>query len=192
MNGSVLRASVITAVDPLGLGRVKVQVPQSTGTAGIWASPLTAGAAPVPGSAVWVLHEGGDPGLPVYVPAEAWGPWTAVPDAWMSSGWSADSAAYRLGPDGEVAFQGQVSTPVVSTSTTLVNSLSLMSLPAALLSPISPLACILVLTPGSVAAATWAVAYLADGGLSLYGGPWTYSSGAASVSLLGLRYAIGS
>jgi hypothetical protein len=190
--GVVLRGTVLTAADPLGLGRVKLQVPQATGTAGLWAAPLLNGSGPLPapGSIVWVLHESGDPGLPVYLPVEAWGPWTPVPASWVTAtGWQAHTAAYRLGPGGLVQFQGEANTPAVTTSTTISNGFQLLTLPATLQPEQSPASLAVVMLPGGASASVAAVARVSGTSVLIYGGPWTYSSGSAYVSLFGLQYA---
>lgn len=190
--GAVLRGTVVTAADPAGSGRVKVQVPQATGSAALWANPLigSGAAVPAPGSTVWVLHESGDAGLPVYIPTRAWGPWTGVPASWVASGWSAYTAAYRLGPGGEVQFQGELSTPSVSSSTTILNGLTLLTLPGSFTALRDPASCAVVVMPGGVSSSVAAVARVTGVSVELYGGPWTYSSGPAYVSLFGLRYAV--
>ena len=191
MTGSALRGTVLTAADPLGQGRVKVQVPQATGTAGIWAAALQrdGSAAPAPGATVWVVHESGDPGLPVYIPTSAWGPWTPVPASWLASPWLPYTAAYRLGPGGGGVFQGEVNSPAVTSATTLANGFTLMALPAALGPAQNPVSCAVVVMPGGASASVASVARVFDGSVLMYGGPWTYSSGVGYVGLSGLRYA---
>lgn len=63
------RAVVLSATDPQGAGRVRLQVPQVTGTAGVWADPAQAStAAPGVGDMVWVIFQGGDASYPLYIP----------------------------------------------------------------------------------------------------------------------------
>lgn len=190
--GTVLRGTVVTAADPANLGRVKVQVPQATGTAALWANPLSGGgsAVPAPGATVWVLHESGEAGFPVYLPTQAWGPWTPVPASWVASGWSAYTASYRLGPGSVVEFQGEAKTPAVSSSTTLANGLQLLAIPSALQAERDPVSSPVVMIAGGMAAAVAAIARVTGASVSVYGGPWTYSSGSAYVALFGLRYAV--
>lgn len=55
-------------VDPTGLGRIKYQVPQLSGTASFgWAFPVSPGVTPV-GAYVYVAFEGGDRNRPLYWP----------------------------------------------------------------------------------------------------------------------------
>lgn len=64
------RAVVVQAVDPLGTGRLLVQVPSLLGTQHRWAMPcLPAGATEFPsvGATVWVAFEACDPERPVWL-----------------------------------------------------------------------------------------------------------------------------
>lgn len=190
MTPAVLRATVITANDPQGAGRVKVQAPQATGASALWAEPMTrgAGAAPLAGSAVWVLFESGDLGLPVYMPGAAYGPWTALPAAWLGAGWLAGTAAYRLAPGGAVQYQGELATTNSATSTTLPNGANPFNLPG-FLTPAVPASYPAPLAPGAVASSVGAVLRVAGGIANLYGGPWTYT-GTLTVSLAALTYTV--
>ncbi|GAA1470309.1 phage baseplate assembly protein V [Microbacterium thalassium] len=63
------RATVLDSADPLGLGRLSVDVP-SVGVASIWALPVIPFGArrhrpPEPGTAVWIEFEEGDLSRPV-------------------------------------------------------------------------------------------------------------------------------
>lgn len=66
----IYRGVVVSAADPLGSGRVRLQVPQVSGDAPTaWAPPAQAGGAvPAVGQLVWVLYEAGDASYPVYLP----------------------------------------------------------------------------------------------------------------------------
>lgn len=191
---TILRGSVLTSADPLGLGRVKVQVPQATGTAALWADPLQPAAAPAPaaGSAVWVLFESGDPALPVYVPSTAFTDWTDVPSSWLAAPWTPGSAAYRLGPGGEIQFQGELVTPDETSSTALANGFTLMTLPAAFWPVQNPASCPVAILPGGGSASVPAVARVFSGTVTILGssGGWSFT-GYCYVSLFGLRYAAG-
>lgn len=61
---------VISTTDPLGQGRVRLQVPQVSGRAvSGWAPPVQAGGRlPAVGEIVWVAYQGGDESYPAYVP----------------------------------------------------------------------------------------------------------------------------
>lgn len=189
MISSILRGTVVTSSDPLGLERVKVVVPQATGRVAMWADPLQrdAGARPVAGSAVWVLYESGDPALPVYVAGSAWSAWIAVPQEWVASGWNAYTAGYRVGPAGQVEFHGELSTPSADTTTTLANGFSAMAPPAALWPVQSPASCPIVIMPGGPDSSACAVARVTQSLVAVYGGPWSYT-GTSYLGLTGLRY----
>lgn len=66
----IYRGVVRTTADPTGSGRVRLQVPQVSGTALTgWVAPIQSGGAPPSvGQQVWVFYEGGDVSYPVYVP----------------------------------------------------------------------------------------------------------------------------
>lgn len=69
MSAEIYQAHVVSAADPLGLGRIKVVVPQVSGPAvSPWAAPTVRvkGPAPAPGTTVWVSLDTGDPAKPVY------------------------------------------------------------------------------------------------------------------------------
>lgn len=81
------RGMVLNNVDPLGQGRLQVQVPDVAGLApATWAMPCVplAGlqngmmALPIPGSGVWVEFEQGDPDHPLWVGC-FWGSAAEVP-----------------------------------------------------------------------------------------------------------------
>lgn len=61
---------IVSTADPQGAGRVRLQVPQVSGTALTpWAAPAQQGAGtPAVGQVVWVVYQGGDPSYPVYIP----------------------------------------------------------------------------------------------------------------------------
>jgi hypothetical protein len=190
MTPTILRATVLTVTDPQGLGRVKVQVPQATGTASLWAYPLQdAGAAvPAPGSAVWVLFESGNPALPVYIPPAAYGPWTPVPSGWLAAGWNSYTAKYRFAPGAMVQYLGELNTPSAGTSTTINNGTPVMTLPAAL-QPALTSSIPVGLLPGGPSNTTAAVLRVNGASLTLYGGPWTYT-GTTYLSLAALTYVL--
>lgn len=131
MSAHVYQAQVLSTLDPLGLGRAKVVIPQISGPAlSAWAEPSvrTYGPAPVAGAAVWVSLDTGDPGKPVYFTGPTYSPWTAMPAAWMAASFSAGSAAYRTGPGGAVAWRGAITT----TTSPTFDAQALFTLPAAL------------------------------------------------------------
>lgn len=67
------RASVVNTGDPMGQGRLQVQVPAVSGGASQWALPcrppatMRQPAAPAVGATVWVMFEGGDASRPVWM-----------------------------------------------------------------------------------------------------------------------------
>jgi hypothetical protein len=65
------RGVVIDSVDPLGKGRLRVEVPNVTASAQPWALPSlgpgTTPALPAPGAIVWVAFEEGDVDRPVWL-----------------------------------------------------------------------------------------------------------------------------
>lgn len=75
------RAVVLSTTDPQNAGRVRLQVPQVSGTAPTWASPAQdAGRGPAVGDVVWVVYQGGDASYPLYIPAA---PAPYSPPAWQ-------------------------------------------------------------------------------------------------------------
>lgn len=64
---------VLSTADPQNGGRVRLQVPQVSGSAPTaWAPAAQQGSAlPAVGSLVWVMYQGGDPSYPVYIPPVA-------------------------------------------------------------------------------------------------------------------------
>lgn len=184
----IVRASVVTATDPQGQNRIKVTVPQATGTAGLWAYPLTDSnaAPPVAGSAVWVVFESGNPALPVYIPTYAYSPWTPLPPGWLAAGWNTYTAAYRLSPGGSVQYRGELSTPDALSSTTLNNAAAVLTLPAALQAS-TTCSIPLGLLVGGVSGTTWALLRVNGATGSIYGGPWSYT-GVTYLSLAALNY----
>lgn len=185
---TILRGSVLTTADPLGLGRVKVQVPQATGTGALWADPIQTGGAvePVAGTAVWVMFESGNPGLPVYIPSASWGPWTAVPSSWLGGIWLPYTACYRLGPANQVQFQGELNTPSEASSTTIGNGSNVMTIPAAIQPNLTSSIPVGIL-PGGAGGTTYAVLRVNGASVSVYGGPWTFT-GTTYMSLAALTY----
>lgn len=76
MVAEIFEAVVVSGADPLGQGRIRVVVPQMSGTAvSAWAVPTARTLAPPPaaGTPVWVSLDTGDPGKPVchYAPPRA-------------------------------------------------------------------------------------------------------------------------
>lgn len=191
MNPSILRATVLTTADPLGLGRVKVQAPQATGAAAIWACPIqnASCAVPSPGSAVWVLFESGNPGLPVYIPTSAYGPWTAISAAWLSGGWLPYTAQYRFAPGAIVQYQGELNTANQTSTTTINNGSVVMTLPAALEAALTS-SIPLGLLVGGAGGTTAAVLRVNGANATLYGGPWSYT-GVTYLSMAALTYVLG-
>ncbi|MFD9815124.1 phage baseplate assembly protein V [Streptomyces sp. NPDC059080] len=104
-------AIVVSAQDPQNRNRVRLRIPQITGTAvSGWAEPASVGAA-LPGDQVYVAFDGGDRNYPIYWPRPAvTGIWTPLP---LERGWVASSAgmpAYRVTADGIVELSGSVET----------------------------------------------------------------------------------
>ncbi|MFH9606852.1 phage baseplate assembly protein V [Streptomyces sp. NPDC017448] len=64
------QARVISTADPLNHGRVRLQVPQVSGSAATgWAPPIQSGGRiPAVGETVWVAYQGGDASYPAYIP----------------------------------------------------------------------------------------------------------------------------
>lgn len=66
----IYRAIVINNQDPLGKSRLKVQIPDATGTNPIWAQPcLTEASISIPkiGDGVWIVFEQGNANSPVWI-----------------------------------------------------------------------------------------------------------------------------
>jgi hypothetical protein len=67
------RATIVGTTDPMGQGRVQVQVPAVSGGAAQWALPCREpaigrqAAAPPVGATAWVMFEGGDASRPVWM-----------------------------------------------------------------------------------------------------------------------------
>ena len=120
MSAEIYQAVVVTGADPLGLGRLKVVVPQVSG-AGVsaWAVPTvrTYGPLPAAGSTVWVSLDTGDASRVVWHAAGLFSGWSPFAPGWMGAGWSAGSAALRTGPGGCVRWRGSASTGVSPLST---------------------------------------------------------------------------
>lgn len=183
MSGQIYEAVVVSGNDPLGQGRVRVVVPQVSGAAlSTWALPTVRvyGPAPSAGSTVWVSLDTGDPGKPVYHAAGVYSPWTAIPASWLSSGWSAPSAAFRTGPGGCVQWRGCVST---STITLGLSTLLLSAQGAA--PPVPVYSSAVLLTPNPVVGS---VLMSTDGSLAWTGGAASYT-GTAQIYLSTLSYA---
>lgn len=118
---------VVSAADPQGQGRARVQIPQLMGleVAG-WAEPVVSGAV-LPGDRVKVAFEGGDIHSPLFWPkvrsgAQQWVPlaldatWTAEADSGLGA------PVVRLGGDGVIELGGAVRpafTPTPGTSYTV-------------------------------------------------------------------------
>ncbi|MFC9505397.1 phage baseplate assembly protein V [Streptomyces sp. NPDC057002] len=119
---------VVSTQDPQSRRRVRLRIPQITGTAvSGWAEPVSFGTV-APGDQVTVAFEGGDANYPVYWPrvtetVAAWQPLTLEPD-WVAS--SAGSPVYRTTEDGMVELSGSVET---TTGIALGTSVKFASLP---------------------------------------------------------------
>ncbi|AZM47800.1 hypothetical protein DMB38_20200 [Streptomyces sp. WAC 06738] len=119
---------VVATNDPQNRRRVRVRVPQITGTAvSGWAEPVSYGTV-APGDKVTVAFEGGDMNYPVYWPrnTETVAPWTPLP---LEPGWTVSSAGtpvYRTTEDGMVELAGSVET---STAISLGSTVKFASLP---------------------------------------------------------------
>lgn len=168
MNAAIYQAQVISARDPLGLGRAKVVIPQVSGNAvSAWAEPSvrTYGPPPAPGSTVWVSLDTGDAGKPVYFTGPTYGLWIAPSALWLGANITAGSAAYRTGPGGRIEWRGALST----TLSPLAAGAALLG--AAAIKPAAPVGV------GAVLSAASAVV----GSLALdTSGNLTWSAGAAS------------
>lgn len=70
MWSGLYKGVVLSTQDPASLSRVRLQVPQVSGSSATdWVPPAQAGGAlPSVGSQVWVMYQGGDASYPVYVP----------------------------------------------------------------------------------------------------------------------------
>lgn len=68
--GGLYQGRVVHASDPQGKRRVRLQVPQVSGSAvSGWAPPVqTGGRIPAVGEMVWVTYQGGDVSYPAYLP----------------------------------------------------------------------------------------------------------------------------
>jgi hypothetical protein len=66
----IYRGRVMNSADPSMKGRVQVSVPSVAASASSWAAPCreyNSIAVPPVGTSVWVMFEGGDPALPVWM-----------------------------------------------------------------------------------------------------------------------------
>ncbi|MEU0214536.1 phage baseplate assembly protein V [Streptomyces sp. NPDC006265] len=111
---------VIATNDPQNRRRVRLRIPQVTGTAvSGWAEPVSFGTV-VPGDQVSVAFEGGDLNYPLYWPQQSVSPWTPLA---LESGWVASSAGtplYRSTADGMVELSGSVeATGTIATGSTV-------------------------------------------------------------------------
>lgn len=75
IHGGVYRATVISADDPLLARRLQVHVPSVSAGVGPWAVPALPpgwdGDLPTVGAGVWVMFEGGDGTLPVWIGSQS-------------------------------------------------------------------------------------------------------------------------
>ncbi|WP_329271973.1 phage baseplate assembly protein V [Streptomyces sp. NBC_01451] len=111
MSTSGVYAGIVIATnDPQHRRRVRLRIPQVTGTAvSGWAEPVSFGTV-VSGDQVTVAFEGGDLNYPLYWPQQSVSPWTPLT---LESGWVASSAGtplYRTTADGMVELSGSVET----------------------------------------------------------------------------------
>lgn len=119
---------VVATNDPQGRRRVRVRIPQITGTTvSGWAEPVSYGTV-APGDRVTVAFEGGDMNYPVYWPRNTetvsdWKPLPLEPD-WTAS--SAGAPVYRTTEDGMVELAGSVET---STAISLGATVKFATLP---------------------------------------------------------------
>ncbi|MFH9731883.1 phage baseplate assembly protein V [Streptomyces sp. NPDC017260] len=100
---------VVSVDDPQHRSRVRLQIPQVTGTAvSGWAESVTGGLVMV-GDRVTVAFDGADPNYPVYWPraVSAWQP-LELEDGWTAS-WQGDPV-FRTTQDGMVELAGSVET----------------------------------------------------------------------------------
>jgi hypothetical protein len=107
----VYAALVVSTDDPQRRRRVRVRIPQITGTTvSGWAEPVAYGSVK-PGDRVIVAFEGGDLNYPLYWPRQSSSAWTPLT---LESGWVASSAGtplYRTTADGMVELSGSVENP---------------------------------------------------------------------------------
>lgn len=109
---------VVATNDPQHRRRVRLRIPQVTGTAvSGWAEPVSFGTV-APGDQVTVAFEGGDLNYPLYWPQQAVSGWIPLT---LESGWIASSAGtpmYRTTADGMVELTGSVeATGTIATGT---------------------------------------------------------------------------
>ncbi|WP_369042225.1 phage baseplate assembly protein V [Streptomyces sp. Midd1] len=128
MNLPGVYAGIVVATnDPQNRRRVRLRIPQVTGTAvSGWASPVSFGFV-APGQQVTVAFEGGDLNYPLYWAQQAVSPWSplALEPGWVAS--SSGTPVYRTTADGMVELSGSVET---STAISLGVTVKFASLPA--------------------------------------------------------------
>lgn len=98
-------AVVADIADPLGQGRVRLQIPQVSGTEVTgWASPMTAGWANVDDQ-VYATFKGGDQNYPLFIPRSAGSGWLPLT---VASGFQAQTPApmVRVDSSGFLEFSG--------------------------------------------------------------------------------------
>lgn len=102
-------AAVADIADPTNQGRVRLQIPQVSGTAVTgWAYPLHAGWVDI-GDTVYVTFKGGDRNYPVFVPASSTSPWLPlVIDPAFGPADPSLLPSVRMGSDGYLEFTGRV------------------------------------------------------------------------------------
>ncbi|MEU1816083.1 phage baseplate assembly protein V [Streptomyces roseifaciens] len=106
---------IVSAQDPEGRGRARLQIPQIMGSAVTgWAEPVVAGAAR-PGDQVRVAFEGGDRNYPIYWPnlrgsAAGWQPLILAP-GWVPGNAADGEPIARLTADGMIELQGSANRP---------------------------------------------------------------------------------
>jgi hypothetical protein len=115
----VYPAKVFANNDPLHQRRIQMYIPQIFGVTPVrvWAPPVSqATSAPVVGSVVWCLFQGGDPAYPTYLPQTSGGGGTAGPTG--PTGPQGPAGPQGLpGPTGATGGQGNVG-PVGPTGAT--------------------------------------------------------------------------